>query len=1058
MGLRSRMSTTKMMLACMVSMAVAGCWSTCATAGWQSFDTRDGLGSGTVRAVLQDHSGNLWFATPAGVTRYDGLRWRTYTTDDGLGSNFVQALSLDGSGHVWIGTESGGASRFDGERWTTFTSSTTNGGPANNSIRGIASDSAGGVWFGTDAGYASYYNGSTWRSVDLRVTGAFDQIIFSVATDRTGNTWFGTFGGGAKRLPSGGFAPDLTLLFGLQIRAIMQDNSGHLWFATNQNGVFEFDGDGSHQLAQFTHASTSGLLLADQVSSITQDDAGGLWFATTYGVSRFDGTTWRAFGASSGLSNTDVRTAFADDAGGLWFGTIVGVNRYDREFWQSFHSRDGLADEFTRVIFVGTADTLWFGTRQGANRLSPTNDWSTYRGPSALGNDYVRAIAADSSGNLWFGSEGGGASRFDGTSWTTLTTADGLINNRVYAIVTDRARRVWFGTYGGVGRYNGGSFESLSGAPGAPTFAGLQDHSGNLWFGTCDGVSRYDGSTWTTFTQAGGQVLSIIEDGAHRMWFGTNGRGVSRYDPGDGSWTRFTTNDGLADDRVFAILADRVGDLWFGTGNGLSQFNGTTWRSFSTADSLAGSFVWGIAQDLQGRLWIGTDGGVSRFELGAARPKSLITTQPRALSPDRFQTVTWTAGFGQVRGTSFSYTLDGRDTSGWQTGTSWTGGGLSDTTHVFRVWARDQVGNVEATPAIATFQIDATPPTPVLVSPGPSAVIAGAVTIRGSASDRRFRSYRLDVRPSGSANWSPPVAVALVDSSTRQVVADSLGLWDTRNSDDGSYEIRLSVADTLGLVGTALVGVVVDNHGPDASQLSPVRIDPAVGGDVYTLARQIHLFFPPHAFEQTQEVRIDTLTLPASPPTGVTRVLGAFSISWGGGTLQRDKHATLTMTYADSLAASAPELWYSERGDTSWIPVGGTVEPAARPGTHQVSATIMFEGAYALFVGGAVAAGRSGLANISLTPRVLSFARATEGRSMAIGFTLGRAGAATVRVYARSGRLMREVTHDQPLGAGANLVRWDGRDRDGRLVVDGLYIVSVEALGERQLKPLAVVR
>ena len=41
---------------------------------------------------------------------------------------------------------------------------------------------------------------------------------------------------------------------------------------------------------------------------------------------------------------------------------------------------------------------------------------------------------------------------------------------------------------------------------------------------------------------------------------------------------------------------------------------------------------------------------------------------------------------------------------------------------------------------------------------------------------------------------------------------------------------------------------------------------------------------------------------------------------------------------------------------------------------------------------------------------------------------------------------------------GANLAHWDGRDREGSIVTDGLYLVTVEALGQTRTSTLAVVR
>jgi len=100
----------------------------------------------------------------------------------------------------------------------------------------------------------------------------------------------------------------------------------------------------------------------------------------------------------------------------------------------------------------------------------------------------------------------------------------------------------------------------------------------------------------------------------------------------------------------------------------------------------------------------------------------------------------------------------------------------------------------------------------------------------------------------------------------------------------------------------------------------------------------------------------------------------------------------------------------------------------------------------------------SGVTSISFTPRVFSPTGGFGNSSVAIGFTLGRAGNVTVKVYSRSGRLLRVVADAQVFNAGANLVRWDGRDRGGSVVVDGIYVVTLEALGETHKKTLAVVR
>ncbi len=54
--------------------------------------------------------------------------------------------------------------------------------------------------------------------------------------------------------------------------------------------------------------------------------------------------------------------------------------------------------------------------------------------------------------------------------------------------------------------------------------------------------------------------------------------------------------------------------------------------------------------------------------------------------------------------------------------------------------------------------------------------------------------------------------------------------------------------------------------------------------------------------------------------------------------------------------------------------------------------------------------------------------------------------------------MVRELVSGETMGAGANLVRWDGRADDANLVSDGLYLIVVDAMGQKQSKTIAVVR
>jgi hypothetical protein len=60
----------------------------------------------------------------------------------------------------------------------------------------------------------------------------------------------------------------------------------------------------------------------------------------------------------------------------------------------------------------------------------------------------------------------------------------------------------------------------------------------------------------------------------------------------------------------------------------------------------------------------------------------------------------------------------------------------------------------------------------------------------------------------------------------------------------------------------------------------------------------------------------------------------------------------------------------------------------------------------------------------------------------AIAFDLPRAGRGEVTLHTVDGRMVRTLL-DAPLGIGRHTVRWDGTDREGRVVPPGLYFARV---------------
>ena len=63
--------------------------------------------------------GNIWFGFDFfnGTSKFDGRRWTTYTSKDGIIDYPVYSIAVDKQGKVWFGTY-GGVSLFTGKSWS----------------------------------------------------------------------------------------------------------------------------------------------------------------------------------------------------------------------------------------------------------------------------------------------------------------------------------------------------------------------------------------------------------------------------------------------------------------------------------------------------------------------------------------------------------------------------------------------------------------------------------------------------------------------------------------------------------------------------------------------------------------------------------------------------------------------------------------------------------------------------------------------------------------------------------------------------------------------------
>ena len=313
-----------------------------------------------IRRMFQDRDGNIWFGTETdGVARYSGRSLDYFSPVEGFSGTSVRGMVQDVRGDLWFATR-GGVSRFDG---TQFTSWTTKDGLANDQVWCVLLDKSGGLWFGTEGGVSRFEPSTSLRpgsktftsfplpAADLSGAPNVNQsprLINAIIEDKAGNIWFGSNGNGAYKY-DGRTLTNISKKDGLCddfIQSMIEDRDGNLWFGTRFGGLCKYDPSVSRKpgkSAFITYTKEDGLT-RELIWTLYEDGSGIIWIATAYaGLCSFDGASFTSYQQHEGLGNSSVHSVMEDAAGQLWVGTADGVYRFDGKRFFNWTKKNALA-------------------------------------------------------------------------------------------------------------------------------------------------------------------------------------------------------------------------------------------------------------------------------------------------------------------------------------------------------------------------------------------------------------------------------------------------------------------------------------------------------------------------------------------------------------------------------------------------------------------------------------------------------------------------------------------------------------------------------------------
>ncbi len=592
----------------------------------------DGLPDSTVYSIATDDSGFLWFGMSTALARYDGYLFHTFSHSNAdinkLAVDSAGNIFIDSQQRMWVGTWGEGLVLYDQDMKLVAHFRHDKRDPwsiGSNMVQEIFEDSEGDIWIGTNGGGLALYQPDRQSFISYQFdaadpTSLSHNRVWSIAETDKGIIWVAT-SDGLNRLEKNKsvrftrFMHDpavSTSINHVLVRSLLVSKKGELWVGT-EKGFGHFD----IKSEVFTAIPFEKAGNVEAITRMIEDHKGGIWIGTQGGLLRYEPKNKQLTELTDRpefqlFRDNDIRDLLIDESGVLWVATryagLIKINLTLNRFgyYQSYIGADGDERLINKVHSLyashsleGEQNDLWMGVANGLLRMDmQTQKIERFDAPVDLSVTRVKVIAGSLNSKLWLGSSFG-LSSFD--------TKTRQFSDEMALLSPVKIKQV----------------KSL-----------LVDRQGSLWIGTAhEGLLKYDGDTnsdgdWQHFRRDDSDPNSLssdaidvlFEDQQGRIWVGTEGGGLNRFDPRNNGFVKYLADSrqptSISDNVVKVIYQTRDGQMWFGTPKSLDKLDEVSaeFTHFGIKNGLVNSNIKGMIEDDQSDLWISTDKGLSQFK------------------------------------------------------------------------------------------------------------------------------------------------------------------------------------------------------------------------------------------------------------------------------------------------------------------------------------------------------------------------------------------------------------------------------------------------------------
>lgn len=536
-----------------------------------NYTVRNGLLNNTINALVLDKKDNLWIGGPDGVSKFDGRSFKHYIfqAPENANANTVLELKSAQGDTIWARTS---------KQIFLITKD-------KNSELKLPNESAeptallatsGGLYIAAVGGRLYRYQNKHWDSIYYNQKGIPNEAIYTTElyTDHKNKLWLTT--------NLGLFRLDDSVVKRAYVKSANINNWPIMYsIAESQKNTYWLGYTGAIQYKDsiLTAYSKENGFTDNQVRDILCDKEGNIWFGTDgQGIYRFSGGDFSILDESSGLEHEEVTSIAATAKGRVYLGTYHGgLYYYENGQVAKFPMPINSSISISSINIKSEYD-FWLGT-------TGLGLWHYYGGKfiqhttPEIASNAITSLYRDTAGKLWIGT-GNGFSILVKDSFSNIS----MKNEPVYAFQNIGKDSMLMATYDGLKLYHHNNIYPYitNTAVDSANAQCLVLHNNKLWVGTSDnGVIRYDLYThkaivinkqnglksdfvYNITVDRKGDVWAGTGFGIHRITFHGNTPSIQFYGSGQGI-------EGVESNQN-AVYNMPDGSIWFGTTKGALHF------------------------------------------------------------------------------------------------------------------------------------------------------------------------------------------------------------------------------------------------------------------------------------------------------------------------------------------------------------------------------------------------------------------------------------------------------------------------------------------------------